>query len=95
MGTYSRTKYSSNRKRQGFTYLDTKSEQFEREKKKVASLKVALTEKNNEIRRLEKEISVAESYLKELETAINVRDMKIAQLEGTIKVQRGIIEDLS
>lgn len=94
MGTYSKFK-NGTRKRQGFSYLDTKSEQFEREKRKVANLKVAITEKNNEIRRLEKELTTAESYLKELEVAINIRDIKIAQLEGTIRVQRGIIEDLS
>lgn len=99
MGVYSnlnsRTKNSRARKGQGFTYLDTKVEQFEREKKKTSKLKSALTEKNTEVRQLMKELKKADEYIKELEVAVEVRDNRITELENTVKVQRGIIEDLS
>lgn len=99
MGVYSnrnsRTKNSRARKGQGFTYLDTKVEQFEREKKKTSKLKNALVEQKSELRQAMKELKNADEYIEELERAVNVRDSRIAELEEVIRTQRGIIEELS
>jgi len=88
VGSYSKPRGPKQRKSQGFAYLDTKSEQYEREKKRSAILRNQLLEKSNEVRRLNKELTAADNCVRELKDIIS-------KLKETVRVQRGIIEDLS